>query len=113
IALRYRRRLTLFDLATLAVTLAGAIQAIRGIVWFAMACQVVLPVALGGLLESRPNAAARRINVGIATASALILVAAGTFDFARDRSWYLQQWPEKAVAAARSSAADGSRMLAA
>jgi hypothetical protein len=107
------RRLTLFDLAVLLLTCAGAVQAIRGIAWFAMACQVLLPVALGPLLEPKPNAAARRINTWLAGVAALVLVAAVVGDFVRDRSWYLQHWPERAVAAVRSSATgDSTRVFA-
>ncbi len=42
-----RRRLTSFDLGTLMFTFAGALLAIRGIPWFALACMVLLPVAIG------------------------------------------------------------------
>jgi hypothetical protein len=112
IVVRGHRRLTLFDLATLVLAFAGAVQAIRGIAWFAMACQVLLPVALGPLLEPRPTPIARRINVWLAGSAAAVLLAAVVFDFARDRSWYLQHWPERAVAAARESSADGSRVFA-
>ena len=47
-----RRRLTLFDVAVLALTFIGAVTAIRGIVWFALACMVFVPVAIGHI-ESR------------------------------------------------------------
>src|SRR5512134_1828357 len=45
--IRRFRRLELFDLAILAITLVGAVTAIRGIVWFALACMVFLPVVIG------------------------------------------------------------------
>ena len=48
-----RRRLTAFDIGVLALTLAGALTAIRGIPWFAFACMVFVPVAIGRSLESR------------------------------------------------------------
>jgi hypothetical protein len=112
IVVRGYRRLTLFDVATLVLTLAGAVQAIRGIAWFAMACQVLLPVALGPLLEPRPNPTARRINLWLGGLAGLVLLAAVVGDFARNRSWYLQHWPERAVAAVRESSADGSRVFA-
>ena len=108
IAVRCRRRLTAFEIAALALTLAGAVQAIRGIVWFAMACQVLLPVALGPLLEPKPNASARRANTVIAGACAVLILAAVLADVVRDRSWFLQHWPEKAVAVVRTSARDPS-----
>ena len=42
-----RKRLAAFDIATLALTFAGAVLAIRGIPWFALSCMVLLPVAIG------------------------------------------------------------------
>jgi hypothetical protein len=102
-----RRRLTLFDFATLALTFAGAVQAIRGIAWFAMACQVLLPVALGGWLEPRPTATARRINVVLAAGSALLICAAMVADLTRDRVWYVKHWPERALEAVRGSSSNG------
>jgi hypothetical protein len=112
IVVRGRRRLTLFDVAVLMLTFAGAIQAIRGIAWFAMACQVLLPAALGPLLEPRPTPIARRINVWLAGSAAVVLAAAVVVDFVRDRGWYLQHWPERGVAAVRASATDDSRVFA-
>ena len=55
-----RRRLTAFDIGVLALTLAGALTAIRGIPWFAFACMVFVPVALGRRLESRKPGEPRR-----------------------------------------------------
>ena len=45
-----RRRLSLFDLGVLAFTLAGSLRSARGIVWFALAVSVLLPVALDAVL---------------------------------------------------------------
>jgi hypothetical protein len=42
-----RKRLTLFDIAVLALTFAGGVEAIRGTPWFALASMVFLPVAIG------------------------------------------------------------------
>jgi hypothetical protein len=113
IVIRGRRRLTMFDFATLALTLGGAVQAIRGIAWFAMACQVLLPVALGGWLEPRPTRTARRINIVLAAGSVLLIAAAMVRDVTRDRAWYVQHWPERAVEAVRTSSGDGnSRVFA-
>ena len=47
---RCRSRLTVYELAVLAVTFVGAVQAVRGVIWFALACAAILPVALDGLL---------------------------------------------------------------
>ena len=60
-----RRRLTVFDIAVLALTFAGGVNAIRGIVWFALACMVFVPVAIGRKLESKkPGRAAAAAERG-------------------------------------------------
>src|SRR6185295_11712991 len=70
-----RRRLTVFDIAVLAVTLIGALSAIRGVVWFALACMIFVPVAIGRRLESRtPGEPRRRVNVALTSVLALALV---------------------------------------
>ena len=55
-----RRRLTGFDVAVLVLTFAGGLTAIRGIVWFALACMVFVPVAIGHKLESKKRGEPRR-----------------------------------------------------
>ena len=47
---RCRSRLTVYELAVLAVTFVGAVQAVRGVIWFALARAAILPVALDGVL---------------------------------------------------------------
>jgi hypothetical protein len=106
LVLRGRRRLTTFDLATLALTFVGAVAAIRGIPWFAMACQVLLPVAIGGTLDPRSESV-RRINRGIASAAAALVALAIVVTLARDRSWFVDNWPERAVAVVRTDSANG------
>ena len=56
-----RRRLTLFDVAALALAFVGAVTAIRGIVWFALACMVFVPVAIGHAREPRPGRASAKL----------------------------------------------------
>lgn len=107
-----RRRLTAFDMTVLAVTFVGAVNAIRGIAWFAMACMVLLPVALGGLARQR-GAVRRGVNRGLATGVAALVLAAAIGGFAHDRDWYLRKWPEPAVDAVRGSVDDdGTRVFA-
>ena len=103
---RGRRRLTTFDFATLAVTFVGAVAAIRGIPWFAMACQVLLPVAVGGALDPRSEKV-RRINRGIASAAAALVALAVVVTLTRDRSWFVDNWPERAVAVVRIDSSGG------
>ena len=97
-----RRRLTIFDFAVLALTFAGGVNAIRGIVWFALACMVFVPVAIGHKLESKSRGEPRRrLNVGIAVGLTVALLAVAGSLFARDESWFEEYWPREAVEAVR------------
>jgi hypothetical protein len=91
------RRLTLFDVATVAVTFVGAVSAIRGIPWFALACMVLLPVAIGRALEAKPGPIFRRLNLALCAGAAVVLVTVVAASLARDRSWYERRWPEASV----------------
>jgi hypothetical protein len=108
-----RRRLTLFDVAVLTLTFAGGVNAIRGIVWFALACMVFVPVAIGRALESkRPGEPRRGLNLAIATGLTLALLAVAGSLFARDESWFEDYWPSAAVEAVRAEVATGDRVFA-
>ncbi len=88
-----RKRLTLFDIAVLALTLAGALTAIRGIPWFAFACMVFVPVAIGRTLESRkPGEPKRGLNLAISAALATALVLAAGSLFLRSDAWFEDYW---------------------
>jgi hypothetical protein len=103
-----RRRLTLFDLGTLLFTFAGAVLAIRGIPWFALACLVLLPVAIGRSLEGRTPRVRRAFDgvlaFGAIGALALVIVLA----LARDDAWYESNWPHGAVSAVDGAVAERS-----
>ena len=108
-----RKRLALFDLAVLALTLVGAVTAIRGIVWFALACMVFLPVAIGRGLESRrPGEPRRRVNVILTTALVVILAIVAASSFLRPTSWYETYWPREAVEAVRAELEPGDKVFA-
>jgi hypothetical protein len=108
-----RKRLTGFDIAVLAFTLAGALTAIRGIPWFAFACMVFVPVAVGRGLESRrPGEPRRGLNTAIcAGLCAAIVLAAGSL-FLRSDAWFEDYWPTGPVAAIRSELRPGDRVFA-
>ena len=108
-----RKRLTGFDIAVLALTLAGALTAIRGIPWFAFACMVFVPVAIGRGLESRRTGEPRRgLNTAIcAGLTAAILLAAGSL-FLRSDAWFEDYWPASPVAAIRNELRPGDRVFA-
>lgn len=102
---RCRRRLTPFELVAVGITLVGALQAVRGVIWFALAAAAILPVALDGLLP-RPDVDAPRAGrlislVALGALGVAFLVAA-----VRPASWYLQDWPEEQVAAVRAATRD-------
>jgi hypothetical protein len=101
-----RRRVTTFDVAALAVTFAGAVSAIRGIPWFALACLVLLPVAIGRSLEGSTPRAPRRLDAALSIAAVAVAGAAAAAALAREGSWYLRSWPEGAVVAVQAATAD-------
>lgn len=108
-----RRRLTVFDVAVLALTFVGAMTAIRGIVWFALACMVFLPVAIGRTLESRnPGPPRRKLNVAIGAGLAAALLAVGGSLFLRDDSWFEEYWPRETVDAVRDELRPGDTVFA-
>lgn len=108
-----RRLLRLFDLAVLSLTLLGAVTAIRGIVWFALACLVLLPVAIGDLLESRrPAALRRRLNAALAGGLSAAFLGVALVSLLRHGSWYEQEWPRAPVEAVRAELRPGDRVYA-
>ena len=108
-----RRRLTVFDFAVLALTFAGGVNAIRGIVWFALACMVFVPVAIGHKLESKnPGEPRRRLNVGIAVGLAVAVLAVAGSLFTRDETWFEEYWPREAVEAVRGELRPDDRVFA-
>ncbi len=108
-----RRRLTVFDFAVLGLTFVGGVSAIRGIVWFALACMVFVPVAIGHKLEAkRRGEPRRRLNVGIAVGLSVASIAVAASLFARDDTWFEEFWPRDAVAAVRSEVRPDDRVFA-
>ena len=108
-----RRRLTLFDIAVLVITFAGAVNAIRGIVWFALACMVFVPVAIGRKLESKHQGEPRRgLNIAITTVLAVALLAVAGSLFAQDEEWFEEYWPRAAVEAVRDELQPDDRLFA-
>jgi hypothetical protein len=107
-----RRRLTGFDLAVLALTVAGALTAIRGIPWFAFACMVFVPVAIGRSLESRKRGEPKRgLNAVICVVlSAGIVASAGSL-FLRSDAWFEDYWQPGPVEAVRANLEPGDRVF--
>jgi len=105
IALARWRHLPVFHRLTLALTFTGAVWAIRGIPWFALACMVLLPAALGQALEGRPAPVRRRVNRRLTAGAAALLLAVVVASLVRDASWYERRWPQASVYEAVEKAA--------
>jgi hypothetical protein len=99
---RCRTRLTAYELVVLAVTFVGAVQAVRGVIWFALAAAAILPVALDGLL-TRADVDAPRVNRVISLAALAGLALALVSFVARPASWYVSEWPEPQIEAVRAA----------
>ena len=83
----------------------GAVQAVRGVIWFALAAAAILPVALDGLL-TKADVAAPRVNRIISLAALAGLAVAALVFVARPASWFVSEWPEARVAAVREATRD-------
>ena len=102
LVIRGRRHLTTFDLGVLVITLVGALTAVRGIPWFAFACMVFVPVAIGQRLESKnPGEPRRGLNLAIATGLTVALLAVAGSLFTHDDAWFEEYWPRERVEAVR------------
>jgi hypothetical protein len=107
-----RRRLTAFDMSVLALTLAGALTAIRGIPWFAFACMVFVPVALGRSLESRrPGEPRRGLNTVVCILLSAAIVASAAALFFRSDAWFEDYWPNEPAQAIRTELRPGDRVF--
>jgi hypothetical protein len=110
---RGRRRLAGFEIVVLAITFAGGVNAIRGIVWFALACMVFVPVAIGRGLESKtPGAPRSRLNIAIATGLTVGLVLVAASLFVRTETYFEEYWPREAVEAVRAELNPDDRVFA-
>ena len=107
-----RRRLTAFDIGVLALTLAGALTAIRGIPWFAFACMVFVPVALGRSLESRkPGEPRRGLNTVVCILLSAAIVVSAAALFFRSDAWFEDYWPNEPAQAIRAELQPGDRVF--
>jgi hypothetical protein len=87
------------------VTFVGAVQAVRGVIWFALAAAAILPVALDGKL-TKADIAAPRVNRMISFAALAGLGVALVAFVARPSSWFVSEWPEQHVAAVQAASRD-------
>ena len=104
---RCRSRLTFYELAVLVGTFAGAVQAVRGVIWFALAAAAILPVALDGLV-TKADVEAPKLNRVISLAAVAGLAVATLAFVARPASWFVSDWPEQRIEAVRAATRDPS-----
>jgi len=107
VALAWRRRtMTTFEILALGLVTVGALQAVRGLAWFALAATVLLPNALDALVRKPDKIAAPRVNVAVAAASIVAALVVLTIAASRPQSWFERQWPRGALEAVRSAGPD-------
>lgn len=99
---RHGRALTLFQRGALLLTLVSALAAIRSIVWFGLACLVLLPPLLDRALPRLRLPALR----AFAVAGSAALGAVAAFTAARPASSFVRDWPSDAARAVAAAAAD-------
>ena len=113
---RHGARLPLFGRLVLAVTLVSGVWAVRSIIWFGLACLVLLPAAADGLLDdlcTRVRASRLRANVdrlaGQAALGAAVVVAGAALVAAvQGPARYLATWHAGAVDAVAAATVDPS-----
>jgi hypothetical protein len=96
----------------LLLTFAGAVNAIRGIVWFALACMIFLPVAIGRRLESKqPGEPRRGLNTAVAIGLVVAVLAVAGSLFTHDETYFEEYWPRAAVETVRAELAEDDRVF--
>jgi hypothetical protein len=99
---RHGRALTLFERGALLLTLVSALSAIRSIVWFGLACVILLPPLVDRALPRLRLPAQRTFALsGIAAAAAVAV-----FSVARPASSFVADWPSDAARAVAAATAD-------
>ena len=76
-------------------------------IWFALACAAILPVALDGLL-TKADVDAPKVNRTISLVSLAGLAVAIVAFLAHSASWYVSDWHEQQIAAVRKATRDPS-----
>jgi hypothetical protein len=107
-----RRRVHPFDLVVLGFTFVGGVLAIRGVPWFALGCMVLVPPALGAVLEGQPAPVRQGVNRTLAAVAGLAVVLTVVVALARDSSWYESEWPNDALTPVAASTRGTTRVLA-
>lgn len=102
---RYPDRTTLWERCLLVALAAGAILAIRNVVWFGLAAAMILPVSLAPRFERRRTAVTARpvLNAALIVAVAVGLVVASVSAFTRSTSALEPSYPNRVAAVVRAA----------
>lgn len=103
LVIRNRRRFTWFELVVLALTLVGALQALRGVVWFALVATAFLPIAVDGLFRRRDVIAPRRANLALVALVGGVALVAFVANLARPDSAFERAWPVASLSEIRDT----------
>ena len=94
-----RRRFNGYELSILSLTLVEAVLAVRGIVWFALVAQLLVPFALDGIVRTRqPRSQRHRLDRLLAFTTVVALLAALIAVARRPQAWFEREWPGQAAA---------------
>ncbi len=87
-----------YELSVLSLTLVEAVLAVRGIVWFALAVQLLVPRALDRTPRAtQPLQRRRRLDRLLACTAMVALVAVVVVVARRPQAWFEQKWPGAAA----------------
>ena len=93
-----RRRFNAYELSILSLTFVEAVLAVRGIVWFALAAQLLVPLALDGTARAtQPRQRTRRLDRLLAYTAIVVLLAAVVVVARRPQAWFERNWPGQAA----------------
>jgi hypothetical protein len=110
---RQLRHVTRFELIALAILTVSAITAIRSIVWFGLAATIILPALLDAEFPQRPPRRQTAYRAIAKVVASVAIVGAAAYMGSRPESWFLQDWPNGALApVARQLAEPGGKVWA-
>jgi hypothetical protein len=105
------RRFSAFELGALGLTLAGALSAVRGVIWFTLLAVVLLPTAVDGASRLRDATVQPRLNRAIALTASVVVLASGVAVAARGDDWLESNWPTQLLPVLREETRDpGARV---
>ena len=89
-----------FDHLALIILAAGAVFALRNVVWFGLACLILLPRTIGAVRKTRRvRARNTRLDLALVGLSALTIVVMTIATAARPASWFEHKYDQRTVAA--------------